>query len=132
MSKDKAQKKIGAATISGRILPRSVPSEAEGNSSELNSLYNKSDDLKPGYWYAKPSAVYLNTTTRKIALYRKYRLLKYAKFGKNYVYKKEWLDDFAEEWAGYDLGNEAKVKRAVAEKAWRKKNHMEYGTGERR
>lgn len=82
-------------------------------------------DLAPGYYYDEESARYLKTTTRKISLYRRYKLLKYAKFGKAYVYRKEWLDQFAEEWAGYDLSNESKVRLAIQEKEWRAAHGMD-------
>lgn len=82
-------------------------------------------DLVPGYWFAEQSARYLNTTERKISLYRRCGLLKFAKFGKNYVYRKEWLDQFAESWAGYDLSNESKVKLAIREKEWRAAHDMD-------
>ena len=82
-------------------------------------------ELVPGYWFGDRSALYLNTTERKISLYRRHGLLKFAKFGKNYVYRKEWLDEFAESWAGYDLSNEDKVKLAIREKDWRAAHGME-------
>ena len=78
-------------------------------------------DLKPEYFFADEASQYLKTTKPKIAMYRKYGLLKYAKFGKNFVYKKSWLDDFAEEWSGYDLSNEAKIRLAINAKKWRSK-----------
>ena len=79
-------------------------------------------DLVPGYMFAEEAAAYLKTTTRKISLYRRNGMLKYGKLGKNYVFRKEWLDEFMDEWAGYDLSNEAAVKLAIREKSWRKRN----------
>lgn len=79
-------------------------------------------DLVPGYMFAEEAAAYLKTTTRKISLYRRNGMLKYGKLGKNYVFRKEWLDEFMDEWAGYDLSNEAAVKLAIREKEWRKKH----------
>ena len=105
---------------SHRYLQRETPE----NPKVVDRLLVQSD-LKPGYFYAPESARYLNTTTRKISLYRRYNLLKFAKFGKNYVYRKEWLDEFAETWAGYDLSNESKVKLAIREKEWRTAHDMD-------
>ena len=79
-------------------------------------------ELMPDYMFAEGASAYLQTTTRKIALYRKYKLLKYGKLGKNYVYKKSWLDDFMEEWAGYDLSNETAVRLAINGKRWKEKH----------
>lgn len=79
----------------------------------------KDPDLVPGYMFAEEAAAYLKTTPRKISLYRRNCLLKAGKLGKNYVYRKEWLDDFMEVWAGYDLSNETAVKLAIREKEWR-------------
>lgn len=121
------QKKIGAVDMRSE-QPRSGMSDSfESDPVTVYSEKPKENrpgyypvDLKPGYWYGDQAAVYLNSTVRKIALYRKYDLLKFCKFGKNYVYKKEWLDEFCEEWSGFDLSNENKVKAAIAEKKWRK------------
>lgn len=79
-------------------------------------------DLVPGYMFAEEAAAYVKTTTRKISLYRRNGLLKAGKLGKNYVYRKEWLDEFMEAWAGYDLSNEEAVKLAIREKEWRMKH----------
>ena len=79
-------------------------------------------DLKPGYVDGEGAAVYLNSTTRKVALFRQHKLLKFAKLGKTYVYKLSWLDDFMETWAGYDLSNESKIINAIAERDWRQKH----------
>lgn len=81
-----------------------------------------SDDLQPGYWYADQAAKYLNCTERKISMYRRHGLLKWARFGKHYVYRREWLDAFAEYWAGYDLSNENAVAFAIKSKKWELKH----------
>lgn len=79
-------------------------------------------DLKPEYLLLEDAAAYLNTTSRKIALFRKYGLLRACKFGKNYCYKRSWLDDFADAWANFDLSNESKIQLAISEKQWREKH----------
>ena len=71
------------------------------------------------YLFGDQAAQYLRTTTRKISLYRRYGLLKSARFGKSFVYCKRWLDEFAESWAGFDLSNETAVQLAINEKKWR-------------
>ena len=86
---------------------------------QLRNPFQKKDDLQPEFMFAEDASKYLNTTTRKIALYRKHGLLKWAKFGKSYVYKKTWLDDFAEDWSGYDLSNENAILLAINSKKWR-------------
>ncbi len=114
------KKTVTDSATTNRIPSRSIASEHEQTFfPDPLPLYNTPSDLKPGYWFAEYAAMYLNTTTRKISLYRKYGLLRFAKFGKNYVYKKEWLDEFADTWAGYDLSNESKVKLAIREREWR-------------
>ena len=74
------------------------------------------------YLFGEQAAEYLRTTTRKISLFRRYKLLKSAKFGKSFVYKRSWLDQFAEQWQGYDLSNEKAVQLAISEKKWRSEN----------
>ena len=80
------------------------------------------DDLKRGYLFGDEAAKYLRCGKRKVALFRKYGLLKSCKYGKNYVYKVSWLDEFSEEWAGTDLSNEAKIRLAINSRAWREKH----------
>lgn len=82
----------------------------------------KHADLVPGYMFVEEAAAYLRTTTRKISLFRRLGLMRFGKYGKNYVFRKEWLDQFAEEWEGYDLSNEEAVKLAIREKEWRMKH----------
>ena len=79
-------------------------------------------DLSNEFMYGKEAAEYLRTTERKIAMFRKHGLLKSAKYGKNYVYRVTWLNEFSEEWAGYDLSNEERLRLAVNSRKW-KENH---------
>lgn len=79
-------------------------------------------DIAPEYMLLDEAAAYLRTTTKKIAMYRKHGLLKAGKLGKSYIYRREWLDSFANQWAGYDLSNESKIINAIAEKSWRAKH----------
>lgn len=74
------------------------------------------------YLFAEEAAQYLRTTTRKISLYRRYGLMKSARLGKNYVYRKSWLDEFMDAWHGYDLSNESRVKLAINRKDWERKH----------
>ena len=71
-------------------------------------------DIKSEYMDGEASAKYLHTTPRKIALYRRYGLLKYAKLGKSFLYRREWLDDFMEEWAGFNISSEFYLQIAIA------------------
>ncbi len=77
------------------------------------------NDLAPDYMFGADASKYLLTTERKLSLYRRYGLLKYSKLGKNYVYRKQWLDEFMETWSGYDLSNEDKVRLAINGKKWK-------------
>ena len=72
--------------------------------------------LLPEYLDKKQAAEYGRTTTKKLALFRKYGLLKYAKVGQEFIYKKSWIDSFMETWAGYDLSNETKIRAAIRTK----------------
>lgn len=74
------------------------------------------------YVFGDQASKYLKTTERKISLYRRHGLLKFSKLGKNYIYRKEWLDDFMESWAGYDLSNEKQIALSIKAKQWRQ-NH---------
>ena len=80
------------------------------------------DDLVPEFLLAPEAARYLRCTTRKVSLYRRYGLLKSARYGKNYVYKKSWLDAFADEWSGTDLSSEEKIRLALNSKNWKEKH----------
>lgn len=79
-------------------------------------------DIKPEYMFQKEASEYLLTTEKKVALFRKYGLLKAGKYGKNYVYKKSWLDEFSETWCGYDLSSEEKIRLAINAKKWREEH----------
>ena len=79
--------------------------------------------MEKEYYTQAEAAEYLQTTGRKIGLYRKYKLIKYAKLGKKYLYKKAWLDEFMEDWSGYDLSNLDKIYTALALKEWRTNRH---------
>ena len=70
-------------------------------------------DLVPGYMTGKPASEYLGTTERKVALYRQCGLLRWAKLGKQFVYRREWLDEFMETWAGYDMSNREKIAFSI-------------------
>lgn len=92
------------------------------NPNKVKAVQSSEELHLPEYMYAEEASVYLRTTSRKLGLYRKYKLLKCGKLGKNYVYKKDWLDQFMEEWSGYDLSNEEAVKQSIRSKEWRE-NH---------
>ena len=77
------------------------------------------NDLQPEYMFQKAASDYLMTTERKIALFRKCGILRFGKLGKNYVYKKSWLDEFMDEWAGYDLSNEEHIRMAINARKWK-------------
>ena len=85
-------------------------------------MTRQKENLNSEFMFAPAAAEYLLSTVRKISLYRRYGLLKWCKFGKNYVYRKEWLDEFSKTWGGYDLSNEEKVKQAIRSKEWEKKH----------
>ena len=74
------------------------------------------------YLFAEEASQYLKTTERKISLYRRRGLLRFGKLGKNYVYRREWLDQFMEEWEGFDLSNEKQIALAIKSKEWRRKH----------
>ena len=80
------------------------------------------NDLKSEYMYQKEASKYLMTTERKVSIFRKYGMLKCAKLGKNYVYKKSWLDDFMEQWSNTDLSNETKIRLAINARKWHETN----------
>ena len=78
--------------------------------------------LVPEYMYAKEASEYLLTTERKLSMYRQHGLLKWAKLGRNYIYKREWLDTFMSEWSGYDLSSEEAVRLAINSRKWKEKH----------
>ncbi|MBR2812177.1 MAG: hypothetical protein IKD69_12440 [Solobacterium sp.] len=111
----------------GPVIQIKVQDVSSGNQRENKSstehnekpVEDKREDLNPEYMFPDEAAKYLKTTQKKLALFRKYQLVKYTRFGKTFVYKKTWLDDFAEEWAGYDLSNEGRIRLSMKEKDWR-------------
>ena len=84
----------------------------------------RDSDLKTGYHDAPAIAEYGDTTVRKVNLFRRHGLLKAIKFGKKYVFRKEWFDAFAEQYAGYDLSSEEKIIQAKAEHDYRVKHGL--------
>lgn len=74
------------------------------------------------YMHQNEAAEYLLTTPRKVGLYRRLGILKAVRFGKNYCYRREWLDQFAEEWAGYDLSSESKARLAINGRKWKQEH----------
>lgn len=83
---------------------------------------NEREDLKPEYLIQEDAAKYLNVTPRSIAQMRKGGILRFFKSGKRFVYKKEWLDEVAEKYAGYDVSNVESIALAVRSIEW-KQNH---------
>lgn len=81
-------------------------------------MFTQTESTK-GFFNQQEAAEYLHTTDRKIGLYRRNKLIKYAKLGKNFLYKKEWLDQFIEDWQGYDLSNKEKMLNSIALREWR-------------
>ena len=77
------------------------------------------------YVYGDEASKYLRITERKLSLYRRYGMLKYSRLGKNYVYRKQWLDDFMEEWSCTDLSNEEKIRLAINGRKWMDKQKTE-------
>ena len=82
----------------------------------------RNPDLKKEYLEGDEAARYLRISPRKLPTLRKYRMLKFCKFGRSFVYKKSWLDQFAEDYAGFDLSNEDTIATAAAVKAWEAKH----------
>ena len=76
------------------------------------------DELLPEYLTLKEASDYLRTTTRKISLFRQYGLLKSVRYGKAFVYKRSWLDEFSETWSDTDLSNESKIRLAINARKW--------------
>lgn len=99
-----------------------VQKDNHGQGVALTPEANHGVDLVPGYMLVSDASKYSRFTERKLSLYRRYGLLKAVKAGKAYVYRKEWLDEFMDEWAGYDLSSEAAVKLAIKEKDWKRKH----------
>ena len=83
---------------------------------------NRSEDLMPGYMDSETASRYSTFTKRKLGLFIKYDMLKFAKVGKGYIFRKEWLDEFMEEWNGWDLGTEEKIRFAVESRKWNERH----------
>ena len=79
-------------------------------------------ELLPDYMYLEQAAEYLKTTEKKIALFRKHGILKAGRLGKCFVYRKDWLNEFMDAWADYDLSNESKIIESIALKEWRRQH----------
>ena len=71
---------------------------------------------------SEDASAYLGTTSRNLALLRKYNLVKFAKCGKRFMYRKDWLNQFLDEWVGYDLSSEGNIKLAINGKKWKEKH----------
>lgn len=89
----------------------------------MTATHFQNDQLLPDYMYQPEAAKYLRTTSRNIALWRKSGLLKAVKSGKAYVYKRSWLDQFMEDWSGYDMSNETKIRFAIKSENWKDKHN---------
>ena len=85
-------------------------------------IIERNPDLKPGYYEGREAAQYLRISPRRLPLLRKYGLLKYIKLGRSFIYKREWLDSFMEDYAGYDLTSTEDIMNAAALRAWRLKH----------
>ncbi|MBQ6452708.1 MAG: hypothetical protein IJJ29_12390 [Solobacterium sp.] len=95
------------------------------NSEEIKHDQGTGEDWKknfPEYLNKKEAAAYICSTVKKIALFRKEGMLKFSKLWNEYIYKKYRLDDFMEQWAGYDLSNPEKIRAAVRLKEWKKRH----------
>lgn len=83
---------------------------------------NERNDLKPEYMIQEEAAKYLNVTPRSIAAMRKGGILRFLKAGKRFVYKKAWLDECVEKYAGYDISNPDSIALAVNSIKWREEH----------
>lgn len=64
------------------------------------------------YLTAEEAAQILRCSTRKIGELRSGGLLRGLRIGKAYIYKRAEIDRFFDEYAGWDLGNTAKIRLA--------------------
>lgn len=64
------------------------------------------------YLNAEEAAQILRCSTRKIGELRSGGLLKGLRIGKSYIYRRREIDRFFDEYAGFDLGNESKIRLA--------------------
>ena len=69
-------------------------------------------------------AGFLGTTSRKVGLYDSFGMIKSIRIGREYQYRLSWVYDFLEEWSGYDLRDEHKIRVAIKLKE-REKNGNE-------
>ena len=76
-------------------------------------------DMLPEYLTRDEAGDYLQVDGRKIDMFRKNGLLRFGRLGRNYIYKKTWLDDFMEEWSGYDLSSEDNIRLSIKSRNWR-------------
>ena len=82
------------------------------------------NDLLPEYFDRDEAGRYLKIDGRKIDSFRRAGLLRFGRLGRNFIYRKAWLDDFMEEWAGYDLSSEKNIRLAIRSKDWRKTHNV--------
>ena len=84
----------------------------------MNIIQNNEErrQLLPEYLDKYQAAEYGRTTTKTLALFRKYGLIKYVKVGQEFIYKKSWIDEFMETWAGYDMSNPEKIRASMKER----------------
>lgn len=80
------------------------------------------EDKNPEYMFEDEARQYLRVSRRMLPLWRRLGILKPVKFGKAYVYRREWLDSFADSWQGYDIGTEAEILASIALKEWKRKH----------
>lgn len=75
--------------------------------------------IPPQYMDSEEASEYLRIPIRKLNLYRSEGLIKAVRCGKGYLYRQTWLDQFMEDFAGYDVSNTEKIRLAINEKKWR-------------
>lgn len=75
--------------------------------------------VQPQYMDSEKASQYLCIPIRKLNLYRSEGLIKAVRCGKGYLYRQSWLDQFMEDFAGYDVSNREKIRQAINEKKWR-------------
>ncbi len=81
-------------------------------------------DVSQEYFSRDEAGEYLQVDGRKIDSFRKAGLLRYGRLGRNYIYRKCWLDDFMEEWAGYDLSSDENIKLSIQARNWRNTHNV--------
>jgi hypothetical protein len=64
------------------------------------------------YVTASEAAKILRCSTRKIGELRTGGLIRGMRIGKSYIYRRREIDRFFDEYAGFDLGNESKIRLA--------------------